>query len=187
MCNQAILTEKTFVLDKAFTLTIGQLKEWGYLGEQPKSGKIIWSKGEKDLKSIRIHVDVRFINPYIELFYKIDNDWVHYKIELITIPSNLGTGKYWYFICPVSGKRARKLYFKEGKFVHRNAYNGNLYKSQILSHKDRKLKKIMDGASAEEKIDEKHFTPFYKGLPTAKYKSMMKKVKKAEGLDFDLT
>jgi len=186
MQNKTIITERTFVLDKAFTLTTGKLNSWGYM-KKPKSGIITWQKGEQDLKSIHIHVDTRSGNPYMELFYKHDGDVIQYKIELVSMPSNLGNGILWYFICPVSGKRARKLYLIDGEFVHRDSYKGGIYSSQVLSHKDRQRKKLMDGAFAEEKIDEKYFTPFYRGKPTVKYKSIMKKVKKAEGLDFDLT
>lgn len=173
-------------LNDAITISAGKLNKWGYLGE-PKSGVISWQKGERLIANIIIHVDVSADSPSMELIYEFNGEPIHQTISLTPMPSNLGIGVTWYFTCPVTGKRARKLFYIDGQFVHRDANKGSMYLSQTLSQKDRQLKKLMDGAFAEEKIDEKHFTPFYRGKPTVKYKSIMKKVKKAEGLDFDLT
>src|SRR3712207_7033580 len=43
----------------------------------------------------------------------------------------------WYFRCPLSGKRACKLYLIDGYFVHRTAVGGILYKSQTYSKQTR--------------------------------------------------
>lgn len=176
--------KKKVNLSDAITISIGKLNKWGYLAE-PTSGVISWQKGERLIADIIIYVDVSAASPFMELIYEFDGDPVHQTISLTPIPSNLGIGVTWYFTCPVTGKRARKLFFINGQFVRRDVNKGGMYFSQTLSQKERQLKKLTDGAFAEKKMDDKHFTPFYKGLPTAKYKSIMKKMKKAEGLDMD--
>jgi hypothetical protein len=47
-----------------------------------------------------------------------------YKIQLTSIPSNLGRGEVLYFVCPTSGRRARILYRAYGShyFKSRQAY-----------------------------------------------------------------
>jgi len=48
--------------------------------------------------------------PYIRLQYSHGKEDFDYRIELELVPSNLGVGMIWYFKCPGTGKRARKLY-----------------------------------------------------------------------------
>lgn len=36
------------------------------------------------------------------------------RIEMVQVPSNLGRGMVWYFVCPISGKRCRILYYMRG-------------------------------------------------------------------------
>jgi hypothetical protein len=173
-----------FLLNNTHSISVGKLNKCDFL-RGPKLGVISWQKGERLIADIIIYVDVCADSPSMELIYEFGGEPVHQTISLTPVPSNLGTGVTWYFTCPVTGKRARKLFFINGQSVHRDAHKGSMYFSQTLSQKDRQLKKLMDGAFAEEKIDEKHFTPFYRGKPTVKYKSIMKKVQKAEGLDID--
>ncbi|MCB2209214.1 MAG: hypothetical protein KQH67_13060 [Bacteroidetes bacterium] len=173
------------IFNNQITISTGDLKKWGYLAET-KAGYISWYKEVGGvIAEIKIYVDINADMPFMHLSYMHQGTTVEHTIDLVADPSNLGNGKVWYFICPISGERARKLYYIEGRFVHRNACKGSLYLSQTLSHKGLKLHKLFEVAFAEEKINEKHFTPYYKGLPTARYKSIMKKVRKAEGLDMN--
>ena len=59
----------------------------------------------------------------------------NYKVYLTSTPSNLNRGEIWYFICPQTKKRCRKLYSIGGYFLHREAFNGCMYKIQIESKK----------------------------------------------------
>lgn len=173
------------ILNDQITISTSDLKEWGYLGE-PKSGYIGWyMEMGKVFANIHIHVDVSTNNPFLQVRYMYQGNNVQYIVELVSDTSNLGNGKLWYFICPESGKRARKLYYFKGKFAHRNAYDDSRYRSQILSHKQRKTHQLFKGAFAEEKLGEKYFKTKYKGKHTAKYQSIIKKVEKAKGLDLD--
>lgn len=60
-----------------------------------------------------------------------------YKIQLITIPSNLGKGEILYFKCPITGKRARVLYKCYGSSIwkSREAYKNRIYYSSQISSK----------------------------------------------------
>jgi hypothetical protein len=61
-----------------------------------------------------------------------------YRIQLSSIPSNLGRGLIWYFICPISGRKARILYKCYGSlyFKSRKAYQGRIYYSCQIASKN---------------------------------------------------
>ncbi len=66
---------------------------------------------------------------YFRIYYTItkrngEKFELDYKIQLVTVPSNLGKGEILFFICPESYKRARVLYMAYGnlKYTHRNWY-----------------------------------------------------------------
>lgn len=52
-----------------------------------------------------------------------------YSIQLCTIPSNLGRGEIVYFVCPITGRRARILYKCYGSKIwkSRGAYRNRIY------------------------------------------------------------
>jgi hypothetical protein len=104
---------------------------------------------------------------------------------LTSTPSGLGGGLYWFFICPHTGKRARKLYNVDGKFLHRDAFIGCMYSIQKLSKKQRQIKKMVDGLFAWDQAPERYFRPYYRGKPTRTLKRILKKEKQAEGFSLD--
>lgn len=60
----------------------------------------------------------------------------NYKIQITSVPSNLGNGSVLYFVCPVSSKRCRILYKCYGSKIwkHRKAYLKRIYyNTQICS------------------------------------------------------
>jgi len=121
--------------DEVLQISITNLKEWNYLNpEQLKSGTITWSSNGEKTASISIRVNTND-KPYIELNYKCNDKPRKYKVSLVSIPSNLGIGKIWYFLCPQTHKRCRKLYSISGYFLHREAFNGCMYDSQTKSKK----------------------------------------------------
>jgi hypothetical protein len=112
-------------------ISITKLKEWEYLNpEQLKSGTITWSRNDNKRGSISITVNTKSEKPHIELDYKSNDEPQNYKVQLVSIPSNLGKGVVWYFLCPETNKRCRKLYSIEGYFLHREAFKGCMYESQ---------------------------------------------------------
>lgn len=178
------------LFDNVLQLNISKLKEWGYLNiGKVKSGTVTWSNNGNKTGSISVMVNTRCEQPFIELDYSYGQKPRKYKITMVTIPSNLSTGKIWYFLCPKTLKKCRKLYSVDGYFLHRNAFNGCMYESQIQS----KYYKLLDktyGASFKlenlyEQIHKKHFKKFYSGLPTKRYLKLSKMIARAEKDSFD--
>lgn len=105
---------------------------------------------------------------------------LNYQVELVPIPSNLGRGVVWYFLCPATGKRCRKLYLVGGYFYHRSAFKGCLYEKQTFSHRNRKMYNSLDFVFSTdecyEKIYSKHFKRHYRGQPTKRYLKLMNRI-----------
>lgn len=160
-------------------ISISDLKRWGYLKpEQYLSGVVTWYKGEGESKrvlaSISISVNTYSENPFIELKYLHNETPIHYQVELTAIPSNLGKGVVWYFICPKTGTRCRKLHLVGGYFYHRSAFKGWLYEKQKHSHKTRNLFKYFEVIFGNGEPG-KPIRTHYAGKPTKRYLKEMKK------------
>ena len=137
-----------------------------------KSGTLSWTNGSN------IRFQSNYYAPegnYLRLIYtntdrngeKTDHD---YKIQLTTVPSNLGKGEVLYFICPVTHKRCRVLYCCYGSPIWKSrfAYHNRIYyQSQVSSKRsywndmywefEKKIKNL-------ESNRRKQYT--YKGKPT---------------------
>lgn len=173
--------------NEALQISISKLKEWKYLNpEQIKRGTINWSRNGNPTGSISIQVNTQSEQPYIELDYKYRDEPRNYKVYLIISSSNLNRGKIWYFLCPQTKKRCRKLYSIGGYFLHREAFDSCMYESQIQSKKYRQLDKTL---GVHFRIDDlysqlyqKHFKKTYAGKPTKKYLRIMEQIQKAESI-----
>jgi len=165
------------LLDEVKTVSISKLKEWQYLeSDSFRSGTITWSRAGEQTGSISIYSSMRE-EPYIRLDYRANNEPVDYKVRLVSVPSNLGRGKIWYFVCPVTGKRCRKLYGVGKYFLHRDAYPNAMYECQTYSKRGRmidKVCKIMYGSDElYEELYSKHFKTHYAGKMTKRYKQIL--------------
>ena len=175
--------------NEALQLSISKLKGWGYLAPgQIKSGTINWSRHGESTGSISITANTRSEQPYIELDYKYRDEPRKYKVYLTSTPSNLNRGEIWYFICPQTKKRCRKLYSIGGYFLHREAFNGCMYETQTQSKKYRQLDKTL-GAYFEidnlyEELYKKNFKKTYAGKPTKRYLRIMEQIQKAESIPY---
>jgi hypothetical protein len=127
---------------------------------------------------ISFTIDTNHFSPYIELDYLFDGKSINYKISLITIPSNLGKGSIWYFVCPETGKQCRKLYLSNGYFLHRTAFSDLMYEAQTKSHFIRKgiFKDFTLYIDAACKLNKKNFKRYYKGIPTNRYLKLINKL-----------
>lgn len=170
--------------DECWQISISSLNSWGYLiPGQWKNGTITWSRGEGEYKEITgqigISVNTFSKSPYLELKYTCNGNPINYRVPLVSMPSNLGKGLVWFFICPRSGKRCRKLYYIEAHFYHRSAFKGCMYEKQAQSNRSRKLiqqyEKIFGVDKAFEQIYSKHFKKYYNGKPTKRYSKLLKK------------
>ena len=162
------------LFDEVLQISMTKLKEWEYLNpEQIKSGTLTWSRNGNTTGSISIMVNTYSDQQYIELDYKYKDEPRKYKVQLVSISSNLGKGVIWYFLCPVTNKRCRKLYSIGGYFLHREAFIGCLYESQIHSKKYRRMDKTIGLyfkiESLLEQLNSKHMKKHYSGRPTKKF------------------
>jgi hypothetical protein len=175
--------------DEVLQISITKLKEWSYLNpEQIKSGTITWSRNGNPIGSISIQVNTHSEQPYIELDYKYRDEPRNYKVRLVSIPSNLGKGLIWYFLCPQTKKRCRKLYSIGGYFLHREAFKGCMYETQTQSKKYRQLDKILGAYLKSDnlysELYKKNFKKTYAGKPTKRYLRIMEQIQKAESIPY---
>ena len=175
--------------NEALQISISKLKEWEYLNpEQIKSGTLTWSRNGNKTGGISIRVNTHSEQPYIELDYKYMDEPRNYKVSLVSMPSNLGKGLIWYFLCPQTNRRCRKLYSIGGYFLHREAFNGCMYETQTQSKKYRQLDKTLGAYFKTDdlysQLYQKHFKKTYAGKPTKKYLRIMEQIQKAESIPY---
>ncbi len=173
--------------NEALKIHISKLKEWGYLvPDTIKGGTLTWSRNETTTASITINSNTCTEKPHIELRYSYRDKPMNYKVYLTSTPSNLNRGEIWYFICPHTKKRCRKLYLIDGYFLHREAFTGCMYESQTYSNKNRQLNKTIGEYFKIDKLYselyKKNFKKTYAGKPTKKYLRIFEQLKRAESI-----
>ena len=170
--------------DEAKQIHLSELKAWKYLEpNQCKSGTITWSNSFRQTGKINITVNTKANTPYVELNYNYGDEPKNYRVSLVSIPSNLGKGKVWYFLCPHTQKRCRKLYSIDGYFLHREAFKGVMYEKQTYSANNRLLYRMFEQSCTKKSYDElhrKYFKKRYAGKPTKRYLKLLKKLRRAD-------
>lgn len=104
---------------------------------------------------------------------KINRD---YKVYITSIDSNLGKGKVYYFVCPVSGSRCRILYRAYGShyFRCRTAYRYRLYYyAQSISKYSYATERFFKLEKDIEKLNKTRLKTTYRGKETRTYKRLM--------------
>ena len=99
------------------------------------------------------------------------NDGVKdYKVQIEKIPSNLGKGFLYYFICPRTYKRCRKLYKPKGsnQYLSRTAYRKLYYRSQLLSGNARVWSQHHKHQRKADKLKAEIVKTHHRGKPTKK-------------------
>lgn len=161
-------------------LSIYWLKKYGYLNKN-KTGGITWTRGDKK-NSISFISYIENDNPSIQLSYTVTDKEdgnkkdFDYRIELIKTQCNYGGSRYW-FLCPLSGCRKRvgvlyKPYYSD-YFGCRNCFNLT-YASRNLGG----IEKAYGGITSIpklEKMESEIKRKYYRGQPTKKYKTYLKK------------
>jgi hypothetical protein len=175
--------------DELKTISISFLTKHRYLKpNQWQSGIITWSSNGNKTGRISIQVNTQSEQPYIELDYKYNEAPIKYRVQLVSAPSNLGKGVVWYFVCPRTGKRCRKLYLADTYFYHRSAFRGCMYEKQTQSKVNRYLDKTLGvyfrSDQLFEQLYKKHFKKQYAGKPTKKYLRIMEQIQKAESIPY---
>jgi hypothetical protein len=171
--------------DEARTLGISFLSKHGYLRpNQCQSGIITWSWGGYQKSSISVTVNTGIEDPYLELDYEYNQTRIVYRVFFVSAPSNLGKGLVWYFLCPNTGKRCRKLYLVRGYFLHRLAFTGCMYSKQTLSKRGRMLDRQIATAFGSDdlynQLYRKHSKKQYAGKPTKRYLKLTKRIEQGD-------
>jgi hypothetical protein len=172
--------------DECLVISISDLKRLGYLRSgQWKMGSINWNRNGERFASISISVNLSETSGEVEFDYKSNGKPVKYTIELVTAPSNLNNGLVWFFICPHTGKRCRKLHLVDTYFFHRSAWRGCYYEKQIQSKAWRELEKSLLGRSFKaeiifDTIYKKSFKRRYKGKFTKRFAHLLKQLKRID-------
>ena len=175
--------------DEVKTVSISFLTKHGYLKpNQWRSGSITWSSNGNKTGSISIRISTSPESPYLELDYKCNEAPINYRVQLISAPSNFGKGVVWYFVCPRTGKRCRKLYLANTYFYHRSAFRDCMYEKQTQSKKSRYLDKTLGAYFRTDQLFEqlyqKHFKKQYAGKPTKKYLKLTQQIQRAESISY---
>jgi hypothetical protein len=173
--------------NEALQIDISKLKGWGYLDpKQVKNGTITWSRNGDPIGEISIKGNSQNEQPFITLDYKYKGEPRNYKVYLTSTRSNLNKGLIWYFLCPKTKKRCRKLYSIGGYFLHRAAFEGCMYESQIQTKRSRELEKTFGEYFKSESLiitlHKKNFKRTYAGKPTKKYLRIMGQIQRTKNI-----
>ena len=173
--------------DECKTVSVSKLRKWGYLAEgKLVSGTLRWQRYGEETGSISIAVYNDFNNRFVQMSYVYREHEKNYRIMLVSVPSNLGFGLVWYFVCPRTGKRCRKLYLVHGYFFHRSAFEGCYYEKQILSKKVRPQYNCFENEykieSAYKSLYSKNFKTQYRGVPTKALLKLERDIRRAQSV-----
>jgi hypothetical protein len=147
-----------------------------------KKGEITWSdRFTKEVtNSVGIEINTTGNNSFIRLNYSIGEKDYNYPIQLTRLPSNLGKGFIWHFLCPVENNRCTKLFLLEDQFVGRAAVvkTGAMYASEIREKGFRQMDK--DSKRKARLIDtvleghKRYRKSTYRGIPTKRKLKIIK-------------
>lgn len=180
------------LFDEIKSFSITDLKRLGYI-HYPLvvTGIIQWKNNFDEVTgAINIYVHLMENEQFINLSYTaIGETEYNYKVLLEALPSNLGKGDVWYFICPFTLQRCRKLHLIQGRFMHRSALKTGMYSTQIKSKQWRRIDKVYGVYFALDRnysqLHAKHFKKRYKGKPTKRYLKLIQKISQAEKIPIE--
>lgn len=130
----AITTREVQRIEISYLLKSGFIKKGCQV-----SGTLSWNDGS----NIGFLSEYSREGKYIKFNYSCTNCYsgevthYDYMIQLKAIPSNLGKGKVLYFVCPITGRKARILYMCYGSQIWkcRTAYQNRIYYNSQISSK----------------------------------------------------
>jgi hypothetical protein len=158
-------------------LSIFDLMKSGNLAPGSESDITINVPTAQQAYSITLHITTKPPQPHICFSCTINGKAVNYVVNLTAAPMRISNCCLWYFVCPVSGTRCRKLYLVDGYFMHRNAINGAYYQQTLTSSirsavthvsKLAAVGKMMDSVNAP------YFRKTYANKPTRRYSRILK-------------
>ena len=162
-------------IDECLTIKISAINSWGHLrlSWDMYNASYIWSQKGKKVASIGYSIkNISDYQKQIILEYKYEEKPIKYSVEIVGIPTNIGIGKRWYFICPSTGKRCMNLISPSGcpYFLHRSAFTQLMYQSQKRSKEYRKYEAAYGWLFEEERLRnqlaQRYRKRHYRGRPT---------------------
>lgn len=175
------------IIDRCLTVSIADLKRWGCMGKEVFcSGTVYWERGGERVASVgyTVCLNVEFGQTHLQFNYSHDGQPVQYAVPLIPVPANIGKGLVWFFRCPFTGQRCKKLHLIEGRFMHRSAVRDAMYKRQTESKKWRKVSRFYDmhdvHAEVWQVIKKPYFKMEYRGKVTRRFARLVRKEERAE-------
>lgn len=146
------------------------------------SGSITWTSSWNDSKnSISYDVVINESDQFFRTHYTITDRFtqekrsIDYKVRLTKTCCNYGSFRYW-FTCPFSvrdvycGRRVANLYLSGDYFMCRDCADLT-YSSRCVNERMRLFDKLFRADEMREKIR----TPYYKGKPTRKMRSYLRR------------
>lgn len=156
-----------YLYDELKSLSIADLKRFGYLQPGTRSGVISWTARGRTSGRISVSVRIGGNHGLMELSYICNDEYpIKYNIPLNALPTNLGMGRRWYFTCTRTGKCCTKLFMADYYFQHRDGIPGAMYYSQTRSHFSRALDKVWN---AHDGLYRRYMKWHYRGKPTKRY------------------
>jgi len=160
--------------DEVEQVTITSLRRLGFLKpDRLVNGPYVCIRDGKLSGSINViaNLDER----WIELDYVYGERHINYRVRLESLPKNLG-GFEWYFICPATGRRCRKLYGIGERFLSRFAHHSVKYRTQIESKGYRDLfAAYTKMIRIREHVSKRHARTTYNGRPTKRYRRLLER------------
>lgn len=173
ICAMPKLPIYAVCFDEVKQVSISHLTSLGYLRPDAKVvGPMSWSIGGEPSGSITVEANLP--KRYVELRYVCDGTPINYRVRLESVKKNFG-GHEWYFICPVTGRRCKKLYHIDGYFLSRYAYPWAMYSSQKHSKSVRAMFAeyfVLD--KADQFLSKPYSRTHYKGKITKRYARLLR-------------
>lgn len=168
------------IFENLVRLRLSSIKKQGYLKAYQWISGHFWVKG---LGLVLLEVNLCSNAPYITFTDHRKDKPIQQKINLISVPSNLGKGVVWLMVCPVTGKYCRVLYYANDQLVHRSSLAG-FYKQQTQSKQSRALsqtvKILIDADFAQRELTSSQVLGSYANKPTKKYLQLQKQIARAK-------
>lgn len=170
-------------IENCLTLSMTDLNKNGFFRNRKTVEVINLTKNNGQCLSVGLVIVFDENEKYLTLTHIIEttiNETATYRINIVSITSNLGNGSVLYFVCPLTEKYCRKLFYNRGKFMHREA-TGILYKQQ-------KRKQFISHAfylskDQRNEPDTKYFKKYYKGNFTKRYFQILLRTSHSEVVD----
>lgn len=159
-----------------------------------KSGILSWNNSlGNETGSISIKTNYSENEKYLRLIYTNTKNYsfektdIDYKVQIVQIPSNLGKGFNYYFLCPFSFKRCKVLYKAYGSlyFKSRYAYRNPIYYAcQKCSKREYYMERYFKFEDRLEKHLKLNIRESYKGKKTKTFLKYEYLKKQAQRYDY---